>query len=140
MFLCGTIKACKMEAQPFISDTAKPLPHISCFAHQRRAPGRRQTALSSPWCPARGTPEAALPSRQSPATRADKKELHHPSPKSHGEAVSLSRGILFVEKQVTVEEGLQKRANRSSCAGLITALRRLCSSSVPAEQQRGGMA
>lgn len=95
----------------------------------------------------RSVPSAALclgctwshPSRHSEMSgpRAMRRTHATPLPGVNREAVSLSRGILFVEKQVTVEEGLQERANRSPCAGLITALRRFCSSSVPARHWRG---
>lgn len=78
------------------------------------------------------------PGERAEQSRGGEKDPRRPSPQSYREAVSRSGGILFVEKQVTVEEGLQERANRSPCAGLITALRRFCSSSVPAERWSGG--
>lgn len=44
-----------------------------------------------------------------------------PLASKHGEAARRNGGILFVGKQATVAEGLRERANRSPCAGLITA-------------------
>lgn len=44
-----------------------------------------------------------------------------PLASKHGEAARRNGGILFVGKQATVAGGLRERANRSPCAGLITA-------------------
>lgn len=104
---------------------------------------RKEIGLSPARRPARGAPEAALPgAKRAEHPRGGERDPHRPSPRSYGEAVSPSGGILFVEKQVTVEEGLRERANRSPCAGLITALRRFLQQfrpcRAPAEEEGGG--
>lgn len=69
----------------------------------------------------RSVPVPPCPARVHLSPLSPGTERGRPSPPSYGEAVSRNGGILFVEKQATVAGGLRERANRSPCAGLITA-------------------